>query len=180
LVSVPGSGTRPTADRVREALFDRLASRYGLCDRRVLDLFAGTGALGIEALSRGALSLVSVDNSRPALLAIRGNLKACGFEDRAQVLTGRVESLLPKLAARGLAFDGVFVDPPYGEGLALSTLAAVDSLGLLLPGGFASVESDRREPMPERVGSLARLRRDVYGDTVLALYECDSSGSESG
>ena len=96
------------------------------------------------------------------------------------MLTGRVESLLPKLAARGLAFDGVFVDPPYGEGLALSTLAAVDSLGLLLPGGFASVESDRREPMPERVGSLARLRRDVYGDTVLALYECDSSGSESG
>lgn len=129
-----GAATRPTADRVREALFSMLASRIGSFEGlRVADLFAGSGALGLEALSRGAAHCVFVENDRRAVNAIRANLAALGGS--GEVLPrGAEHAALPPV-------DLAFLDPPYGSGLAPAVLARLP----LAPGGFASVESGRGE-----------------------------------
>ena len=167
----PGKATRPTADRVREALFSRLQSRYRLEGISVLDLYAGTGALGIEALSRGAHSLVSVEMSRRAARVLIANLQACSVSGRTEVLVRDASTALSVLHRRGVSFEGVFVDPPYGMGLAARSLAALADTGLVELGGWVSVETSSEEDLPERIGTLVRMREDVYGDTKLALYE---------
>jgi 16S rRNA (guanine(966)-N(2))-methyltransferase RsmD len=171
LTSVPGRATRPTADRVREALFSRLQSRYRLEGISVLDLYAGTGALGIEALSRGAHRLVSVEISRRAARVLIANLQACAVSGRTEVLVRDASAALSALGRRGISFAGVFVDPPYGMGLAARSLTALAETGLVEDGGWVSVETSSDEVLPERVGALVRMREDVYGDTKLALYE---------
>ena len=169
LTSVPGKMTRPTADRVREALFSRLQSRYRLDGITVLDLYAGTGALGIEALSRGAHRLISVEMSRQAARVLIANLQACSVSGRTEVLVRDVSAALSSLHRRGVSFEGVFVDPPYGMGLAARSLAALADTGLVQEGGWVSVETSSDEVLPERIGTLVRMREDVYGDTKLAL-----------
>lgn len=171
LTAVPGRSTRPTADRVREALFSRLQSRYRLEGIRVLDLFAGTGALGIEALSRGAGALVAVESDRRAARVLIANLQACELAGRAAVHVRDALAMIDILARSRSTFEGVFVDPPYGKGLAtkvLSTLAAED---LIEKGGWVVLETGSDEELPPRAGRLLRVREDVYGDTKLALYE---------
>ncbi len=115
--------TRPTAARVREAIFNILGA--AVAEARVLDLFAGTGALGIEALSRGAAAAVFVEDHPEALKGLRRNLETLGLLDRSQVLPLPVAAALRKLAARGEPFDLVFLDPPYGGGVAEATLMAL-------------------------------------------------------
>jgi len=177
LSAVPGRSTRPTAERVREALFSRLGSRYDLAGISVLDLFAGTGALGIEALSRGAAHLVAVDSSRRATAVLAANLEACGVAGEAEVLGEEVERCLSRLARAGRCFDGVFVDPPYGCGLDRDTLARLASGRLVSRSGWVAVESSVEQDMPESEASLTRVREDVYGDTKVTLYEhCGQAG----
>ena len=171
LVAVPGDVTRPTADRVREALFSRLQSRYGLEGANVLDLFAGTGALGIEAMSRGAHALVSVERSRNAARVLLENLRSLGLAGRAELLVRDFEAALDDLAAAGRVFEGVFVDPPYGYGLAVRALEIVERAGLLARGAWVAVETADEEELPTTVGRVVRVREDVYGDTKLTLYE---------
>ena len=171
LVAVPGDLTRPTADRVREALFSRLQGRYGLVDIHVLDVFAGTGALGIEAMSRGAHSLVSVEHSRVAARVLLENLRSLGLDGRVELLVRDFEAALSELARDGRVFEGVFVDPPYGRGLALRALDIVVTSELLAHGAWVSVETADDEVLPAVVGRLVRVREDVYGDTKLTLYE---------
>lgn len=171
LVAVPGVSTRPTADRVREALFSRLQSRYGIIGITVLDLFAGTGALGIEAMSRGATRLVSVERSRQAARVLIENLRSLGIEGRAELLVRDFEDALADLERSGRVFAGVFVDPPYGQGLAVRTLERMAASGLLASGGWISVETAGEEALPTVVGHLVRVREDTYGDTKLTLYE---------
>lgn len=171
LVAVPGDLTRPTADRVREALFSRLQSRYGLEGLHVLDLFAGTGALGIEAMSRGARSLVSVEWSRRAARVLLENLRSFDLAGRTELLVHDFEAALTELSAAGRVFGGVFVDPPYGRGLALRAVERVVQSGLLDRGAWVSVETGDDEELPSSFGRLVRVREDVYGDTKLTLYE---------
>ncbi len=171
LVAVPGDLTRPTADRVREALFSRIQSRSGLTGATVLVVFAGTGALGIEAMSRGARALVSVERSRRAARVLLENLRSFGLAGRAELIVRDFEAALADLAASGRLFEGVFVDPPYGRGLALRTLEIVDENGLLARGAWISVETGDDEELPTVVGRLVRVRDDVYGDTKITLYE---------
>lgn len=179
LEAVPGKGTRPTADRVREALFNRLLVRYELEGASLLDLFAGSGALGLEALSRGAAELLSVERDRGAVGVIEANLERCGLRAdgtradglQAEVLRAEVAAALGRLAREGRVFDGVFVDPPYAGPLALETLETLGGLELLGPGGWVSVETDRQVALPDSTGSLLLVRRDDYGDTALWLYE---------
>jgi 16S rRNA (guanine966-N2)-methyltransferase len=115
-----GLDTRPTGEKVKEAVFSML--QFELEGRRVLDLFAGSGQLGIEALSRGAASAVFVDSGRAALDAVKQNVEHVRFTDRARIINSDCVTYLASLAARGESFDIVFIDPPYGKGLAEKAL----------------------------------------------------------
>ncbi|HET7708919.1 MAG TPA: 16S rRNA (guanine(966)-N(2))-methyltransferase RsmD [Sphingomicrobium sp.] len=151
-----GLATRPTADRVRETLFSMLVSRIGSFeDLRVADLFAGSGALGFEALSRGAASATFVDQDRSAADAIRSNAARLGAADRVQVLPGSALSL-----PRAGPFDLIFADPPYATGSGNAAIDAIASAGWLAPGGWLSVETQRGEkPVPGPFETMAE--RDV-------------------
>ena len=193
---VEGRATRPTSDRVREALFSRLEARYGLSGSLVLDVFAGTGALAIEAISRGASRAVCIELERRALDTLRDNVRDLDLAQKVRVIADDYRKVLARLGSRPAGetevdraaparrpFDGVFVDPPYGKGLAVPALAAVAELGLVRVGGWVSLEVDRREETPEAVAgpriALRRMREDVYGDTKLALYEAQGEMPQS-
>ncbi|MEO5809397.1 MAG: 16S rRNA (guanine(966)-N(2))-methyltransferase RsmD [Sphingomicrobium sp.] len=143
LVAPPGAATRPTADRTRETLFSMLVSRLGSFeDLRVADLFAGSGALGIEALSRGAATVTFVEQDQAAVKAIEANLATLGASSRAAI---RAASAL-KLP-RGERFDLVFADPPYADGAGQAAIAAVAAAGWLAPGGWLCIETGRGESL---------------------------------
>jgi len=161
LATPRGDGTRPTSARVREALFSMLGELTGL---RVLDLFAGSGALGIEALSRGAAHATFVERSAPALAALRANLEALGLQERSIV---RARDALAAL--RGAeTYDLVFLDPPYAMAEALAGQLARALPAVLAEGARVVSESDRRAPAPLAL-PLARERR--YGDTLIRIHE---------
>ena len=131
--------TRPTADRVRETLFSMLVSRLGTFEGlAVADLFAGSGALGFEALSRGAASVTFVESDPTALAAIRANAAALKAQDRVRLIGGSALTL-----PRGRPFDLIFADPPYATGSGTDVAAAVATAGWLSPGGWMSVETAR-------------------------------------
>jgi 16S rRNA (guanine966-N2)-methyltransferase len=166
LAAPKGLGTRPTSDKVRAAVMNVLGQFFDGGD--VLDLYAGTGALALEALSRGCARAVCVEADREAAEVVRRNAAACGFADRVDVRRGRVEDVLPLLPAA--AFALAFVDPPYGEGPA-AALALLDRV--LAPGGRAVAEHDARRPPPERVGALALVDRRAWGGTGISIYGRD-------
>ena len=164
LIAPAGQGTRPTADRVRQALFDMImhapwGGRDAIEGVRVADVFAGTGALGLEALSRGAAFATFVENDRSALLALRANVAACGAAERSRVLA--IDALaLPRGEACGL----VFLDPPYGGDLVARTLAVLRQRGWLAPGALIVLETaaaddapDFAPPLVSRVHGAARV-----------------------
>lgn len=170
LTEFKGESIRPTTDRVREALFSMLHSRLGpMTDFRVLDLFAGSGALGIEALSRGAASACFVDKDDQAIRTIRSNLEHCGLADRAQILQGDVLSSLQKPSAQG-PFDLVFMDPPYGRDLAARILEEVDSRDILASAGLVCLETGSKDIVPLRAGRLQRIVQRRYGSSMLHLF----------
>jgi len=173
LIAPRGQRTRPTAAKVREAIFNILGPATG---GHVLDLYAGTGALGLEALSRGAASVVFVERDHAPLAALRRNIKELGFEQRATVVGSDVCSGLRRLVAAGAParFTWVFLDPPYvkeTEGV----LAELSGSGLLAPGAVVVLEHDRRNRPPESAGNLFLSDRRQYGDTELSFYRCSGS-----
>jgi 16S rRNA (guanine966-N2)-methyltransferase len=161
-------GTRPTAAKVREAVFSILG--LAVVGVRVLDLFAGTGALGIEAMSRGATAAVFVEDHPEAVKALRRNVADLGLQDQTMVWPLPVTTTLKKLAAQGERFGLAFLDPPYGGGKALAALGALASLDLLSAGATVVVEHSRRDSLPEESGSLRRAEVRRYGDTQVAFY----------
>jgi 16S rRNA (guanine(966)-N(2))-methyltransferase RsmD len=164
LAAPDGSATRPTSDRVREALFSVLgASVQGA---RVLDLFAGSGALGIEALSRGAASAVFVDRAPHAIGAVRANLAALGID--ADVRRIEARAWLRTASARSEAYDLVFLDPPYRRAAELGRELSEGLAAVLAPGARVVTESDRRDPL-ELDLPVADERR--YGDTVIRIHD---------
>jgi 16S rRNA (guanine966-N2)-methyltransferase len=163
LKAPPGAGTRPTADRVKEALFSSLGDLDGAV---VLDLFGGSGALGIEALSRGADRAVLVEQDRRAVAVIRANLATTGTADRARVVAGAAERFCANPV--GGPFDVVLLDPPYRVDVDAvgRLLAALGAAGALAAGARIVLERDRRTPEPPPAGT--RLLADrAYGDTLL-------------
>ncbi|MGQ0841623.1 16S rRNA (guanine(966)-N(2))-methyltransferase RsmD [Actinokineospora sp.] len=165
-LAVPPKGTRPTADRVREALFSALESAVDLDGARVLDLYAGSGALGLEALSRGAVVATLVESDRAAVAVLRDNAAAVGLPG-ADIRPGRVAQVLA--AAPEAAYDLVFADPPYavpGPELA-AVLAALVGNGWTAPGSTVIVERARRSGEPDWPAALAPGRTRRYGDTEL-------------
>ena len=168
LASVQGMEIRPTSDRVREALFSSLASRFGSFDGlEVLDLFAGTGALGLEALSRGAAHACFVDSGRQAQKLIRTNSERCGMDQRCRLIPLAVEQALERLEG---PFDLIFLDPPYRKGLVDTTISRISRLGLLKPGGLICAEEDKATPVQETLGDYQRITLKTYGSTALHLF----------
>jgi len=165
-----GSRTRPTASKVREAIFNILGPPPG----PVLDLYAGSGALGLEALSRGATSAVFVERDGVALSALRRNLRESGVDGRGRVLAGDVRSALRKLSAGEMRFSWVFLDPPYVKETA-GVLAELSGSDVLTKCAVVIVEHDKRHPPPNSVGCLFLTDRRAYGDTELSFYRCSGS-----
>ena len=168
-IRVPRSSVvRPTADRVREALFTRLGDLDGV---RALDLFGGSGALGIEALSRGAARVVFIERSAPVAAALHANLVELGALTRAQVVRGDAAGVVRRFAATGERFDLALLDPPYGEPeTAHRALRALATSGILAPRATVVVEASRRHP-PRPVEGFVVVDERRYGDTVIHRFE---------
>jgi 16S rRNA (guanine966-N2)-methyltransferase len=163
---------RPTADRIKEALFSILTSHFGsFCGLRVLDICAGTGNLGIEALSRGAAEATFIDSSRESTVLIQTNLATMGFEASATVMEMPVKRALKRLqGTTGKNFDLVFFDPPYSLDLPQEVLPLLDISGLLSVGAVVAVEQDRRSVLASSYGTLEQFDHRMYGDTALFLF----------
>ena len=177
LHSAPGRSVRPTADKVKGALFNILVSRFTIESASVLDLFAGTGNLGIEALSRGAGHVTFVEQSAASNRLLRENLKLCGFEKQTRVLPTEVGRALARLASEGVRFDGIVLDPPYEKGLVEKTLAAIARHALVRPGGWVMVEHHVDEPPAAAYGALRLTQARRYGKTGLALLVANETMS---
>ena len=171
LASPKGNRVRPTADRVKEALFNILVSATdGLSGWRVLDICAGTGNLGIEALSRGAACAVFVDSSRDSADVIRKNLELTGFTCASRIVVQEAQSALKSMEGREQPFDLVLLDPPYGQGILPPLLETLGSSSLLADTVMVVAEFSDRESVDERYGRLERTDIRTYGDTVLAFF----------
>lgn len=172
LVAPDGAATRPTADRVRETLFSMLASRIGsFADLRVADLYAGSGALGLEALSRGAAFACFVDQDPKAAAAIRANVQSLGAGERAAVLA-RPADKLPS----GTPFDLIFADPPYRPGSGSDALREILASGWAAPGAWLAVETERGDA-PDPSGCAVEAERDVGRARITLLRASTSSPS---
>jgi 16S rRNA (guanine966-N2)-methyltransferase len=160
-----GLRVRPTSDKVKQALFNILGDKVK--DAVFLDLYAGVGGVGIEALSRGAGRVVFVDDSRDSLRVVKKNVEQTGFGERAQVIPHRAETFLRKTHER---FDIVFLDPPYSLQPEIP-LALVSDSEVLNPDAIVVAEHFKRQPSPKQAGRLTLYREAQYGDTVLAFYK---------
>ncbi len=174
LIAPRSNAIRPTCDRVREALFNILGQR--IVGSSVLDLFAGTGAIGIEALSRGASFAAFVDLSLEAGRLIEANLRACIPQPRAAFVPLNLATtphlhLLRTTMEPGVRFDLVFMDPPYQKNLAQQVLTMLKQADILAAEALVIVEEQRRVTLPEKVGTLALIDHRRYGETGLWFYE---------
>jgi len=172
-----GAATRPTASRVRQTLFDVLAPRVPGC--RFLDAFAGSGAVGLEALSRGAARVVLVERSAEAVAALKRNLAKVGGE-RAELFRQDARAALLAFADAGRRFDIIYVDPPYEADLYEAVLEQVGRAGLLDPEGRLVAEHFHKRALPETIGGLVRVRSLRVGDHRLSFYAlpAEDAGAE--
>jgi 16S rRNA (guanine966-N2)-methyltransferase len=164
-------GTRPSSDRVRVALFARVGDLEGA---RVLDLYAGTGTLGIEALSRGAAEAVFVERAARSLAVLRANLDALELAPRTRVLTGDAVKVVERLGRQGERFDLALLDPPYAANEVERALEALVAARILAPGAAVVVESGRRHPVPA-VAGLGPVDERRYGDSLITRLEAGGS-----
>ncbi|MFB3897581.1 MAG: 16S rRNA (guanine(966)-N(2))-methyltransferase RsmD [bacterium] len=177
LKSVRGQQVRPTSDRVKESVFSILGET--VINARILDIFAGTGNLGLEALSRGAQFAVFIDNDSRSIKVIQENIVALGFESTTQVIKGEVLTVLDKIEksevrsqkSEKTAFDLVFLDPPYLKELEVPTIAALIESNLLNEKAIVVVEHHKKTEMPEIIRNITRFRQQKYGDTIITFYQ---------
>lgn len=168
----PGESTRPTLSKLRSALFNSI--QFHLPEANVLDLFAGSGALAFEAISRGAAHATLVDKNRKAIEIINSNAAELGCLEQCEILTGEVLATTQDLAQAGKVFDVIVADPPYEAGYEMKLLEGVKWDQILVKGGMFCLEwmfqKKRLETLPDRVGVLVKVREKQYGDSVLTSY----------
>ena len=174
LMGPQGAGLRPTGDRVKEALFAILGGRVE--GARFLDLYAGTGAIGIEALSRGAGWVTFVESSPSALRILRANLDRCGLEESADVRACRADAFLRRDAA-GSPYDIVFADPPYHADDGAALLPSLDQAAIITSESTVILERFTKLPLPSQVGRLTLVREYRYGDTTLSVFRVNVRGT---
>jgi 16S rRNA (guanine(966)-N(2))-methyltransferase RsmD len=163
-----GGKVRPTADRVKEALFNILGPTVQ--DTFILDLFAGSGALGIEALSRGGAYCFFVEKDRLVMDTLKKNVEKTKLLHKAEFINKDVGKGLKLLAGKKVTFDFVFMDPPYRQQLEIVTLEQLSSFKLLVNGAVVVMESDKNQLFPDKVSSLSKVRCEKYGNTMLTFY----------
>ena len=169
LVAPKGLDTRPTADKTKEALFSILAGEIPDC--HFLDLYAGTGQIGLEAASRGAARVVLIEQARASLDAIATNLQKTHLDDVTTVRRGAVSTVVRQLADEGAQFDLIFLDPPYRLAISDFQSLAPLLLRLLKPGGRVILEHESRTEAPANVTQLQRSRSCQYGTAMLSFYQ---------
>ena len=173
LESPVGYEVRPTSDKVKEAVFNLLMN--DIWDSVCVDLFAGTGNLGLEALSRGAKRCYFCDNSRQSLELVKKNVKKCGAEDKSVILAGDYSRALGRIREQA---DIFFLDPPSSSGVYDECLEQIDTLDLLSHEGIIVAEHGTREEMPQRVGRLIRVKERKYGRVMISIYRYAEEAEE--
>ncbi|XEC97061.1 16S rRNA (guanine(966)-N(2))-methyltransferase RsmD [Paenibacillus tarimensis] len=178
LKAVPGVNTRPTTDKVKEAMFSMIGPYFD--GGAVLDLFAGTGGLGIEALSRGMERAVFIDLERQSIDVIRRNLEAARMEDRAEVYRNDASRAIKLLQKRELKFRLVFLDPPYKIKEADALMLELAERGVLEREAVIVVEHESGYRYPERFGDFTQTKQSRYGETTLTVYDYKTNHTETG
>jgi len=168
LEKLEGMDIRPTSDRVKESLFNMLGARVAGCS--FLDLFAGTGGIGIEAYSRGAQQVVFIDESAKSIKVLKSNLEKLKVEESVEVYNTDYINAINRLAMDQRKFDIIFIDPPYLKDFEKNALLHISEHGLLQDDGIVVVEHDIQDKMPENAGSLDIQRQKKYGNTMLTFY----------
>ncbi|WP_216830892.1 16S rRNA (guanine(966)-N(2))-methyltransferase RsmD [Alkalihalobacterium elongatum] len=171
LKAVPGTTTRPTTDKVKESIFNIIGPYFD--GGWVLDLYGGSGNLGIEALSRGAEKAIFVDQNRKAVDIIKENLKVCSYTDCAEVYRNDAKRALKALIKREVSFTYIFLDPPYAEQKIEAEIGIIHDFNLLKAGGTIVAEHDASIELAENIGSFSCKRREIYGDTAISFYSYD-------
>ena len=161
-----GMAVRPTGDRVKESLFNILGSR--VIDARVLDLFAGTGNLGLEALSRGASHTTFVEQSHVSIALIRENAALTKLQDHIRIVKGNVLTILNRLEGQ---FDLIFCDPPYNQALVSKVLIQLDQAAILADGGLLVIEYSQHEQVEEALNQLQLVRMERFGETCIGFWK---------
>jgi 16S rRNA (guanine966-N2)-methyltransferase len=163
-----GIRIRPTSDRIKESLFNILPDIHG---GRFLDLFAGTGSVGMEALSRGAARAVFVEIERLCIEAMKVHLARFGFSGQEECISTTAERAVQLLGERGERFDVIFMDPPYEEGYVIRTLQQINDNRVLAEDGIVAVQHSARETAEEETGRMKRIDERLYGDSVLSFWK---------
>lgn len=177
LKAVPGTNTRPTTDKVKESMFNIIGPYFdgGIA----LDLFAGTGGLGIESLSRGIDKAVFIDQDHKSIAVVRQNVSELRLNDRAEIYKNEARRSLDQLAGRGLRFDLVFLDPPYKlTGMYEELMGKMQELNLLQDDAIVVAEHGADVELPERFGGAARWRHAVYGEIAISFYRYERMTTE--
>ncbi|MBI4401458.1 MAG: 16S rRNA (guanine(966)-N(2))-methyltransferase RsmD [Nitrospirae bacterium] len=177
LLGPKGAGLRPTSDRVKEALFAILGPR--IVGARFLDLYAGTGAVGIEALSRGAQQVTFVEPNPDSLRVLRANLDRCGLLPVADIHACSAEVFLRRRASQGSTYDVVFADPPYRIDSGRALLPSLGLGAIITLDSIVVLEHFTKVVVPPRVGRLTRLRQYRHGDTTLSVFGVNGEGADS-
>lgn len=171
LKSVPGTGTRPTTDKVKESVFNIIGPYFD--GGAVLDLFAGSGGLGIEALSRGVENAIFVDREHQAIQTVKANLEACGFTEQAEVYRNDSERALKAIIKRELTFRLIMLDPPYKKQRLVSLLEQIHNARLLDLQGYIVCEHGSEDVLPDKVADFKKVRNEVYGTIAISIYQWD-------
>lgn len=165
--TIEGESTRPTRDMVREALFSILTSK--IPDAKFLDLFAGSGAIGIEAISRGAVEACFSDTNSQCIKVIKENINKANFENESRVFNLDYKLVLKKL--KDEKFDVIFIDPPYNKGLGVDAITKISEYDLLADDGVIILETDTNEEVPEGIGIYEKYNSKKYGRNILNLFK---------
>jgi 16S rRNA (guanine966-N2)-methyltransferase len=178
LRSLRGAVLRPTAEKVKEAIFNVLGPK--VIGANVADIFAGTGNIGIEALSRGAAHVLFVERHLPSVRLLKNNLTTCGLTHKALVYTMDASGFLRRAARQSMMFDILYADPPYHTPVAERFLRQLGKSDIMSESGIVVIEHFQKKSLPDKTGCLSVLKRYRYGDTLLSFYEFSTAGERVG
>lgn len=169
LIAPEGMDTRPTADRVKQSVFNIISLK--LIQSSVLDLFAGTGNLGLEAISQGAKGCTFVENNKSTYNILLKNINELGFSDKSIVLKRDAIESLKQLQQKNTCFDIIFLDPPYSKGLVETAIYEIERFSMLSNDGIIISEYDINDPIPNKIGKISIYRTVKYGRTKISFWK---------